>query len=224
MNPLLSAAIGSMIRWALALGAGYLVKAGIWTGSDAQTYVAASSMALLSLLWSLYQKWQQHHYAVSWWPRRVALVLLVLLLPATLRAQVGPDTAIRDAILLQSQVAQHRVDVLSTVTVAAGVALPCLMDRSWRCVKNETLHVGIAAVSSEITKRVVHRERPNGVDDKSFWSEHTAIACAATLNTKAWMICPAVAVERIASDWHWPTDTMAGAGFSAAVVFTIHPW
>lgn len=57
MNPILSAALGSIIRWALALGAGYLVKAGIWTGSDAETYVTAGALGLLGLGWSLWSKY-----------------------------------------------------------------------------------------------------------------------------------------------------------------------
>ena len=57
MNPILQAALGSILRWALALLAGYLVKAGIWTGSAAETYVAAATLALLALGWSLWQKY-----------------------------------------------------------------------------------------------------------------------------------------------------------------------
>jgi len=58
MNPVLSAAVGSILRWGLAIGAGYLVKAGIWSGSDAETYVAAGAMGLLGLGWSLYAKYR----------------------------------------------------------------------------------------------------------------------------------------------------------------------
>lgn len=55
MNPILQAALGSILRWALAIGAGYLVKAGIWTGSDAETYVTAATLGALGLIWSLWQ-------------------------------------------------------------------------------------------------------------------------------------------------------------------------
>lgn len=55
MNPIVSAALGSILRWALAIGAGYLVKAGIWTGSDAETYVTAATLGALGLGWSLWQ-------------------------------------------------------------------------------------------------------------------------------------------------------------------------
>jgi hypothetical protein len=58
MNPLLQAALGSIIRYGLALGAGYLVKAGIWTGSDAETYIAVGTMGMLSLGWSLWAQYK----------------------------------------------------------------------------------------------------------------------------------------------------------------------
>lgn len=57
MNPMLQAALGAVLRWALAIGAGYLIKAGIWTSSDAETYVTAAALAILALGWSLYQKY-----------------------------------------------------------------------------------------------------------------------------------------------------------------------
>ena len=62
MNPILQSALGSVLRWLLALGAGYLVKAGIWTNSNAETYVAAGAMALLAIGWSL---WQKYHSRIK---------------------------------------------------------------------------------------------------------------------------------------------------------------
>jgi hypothetical protein len=67
VNPssaLVQAALGSILRWLLALGAGYLIKAGIWNASDAQTYVAAGTVAGLTLGWSLWQKWKAHHLSL----------------------------------------------------------------------------------------------------------------------------------------------------------------
>jgi len=57
MNPVLQAALGSILRWALALGAGYLVERGVWSEGEATTYVGATVLALLSLLWSLWAKY-----------------------------------------------------------------------------------------------------------------------------------------------------------------------
>ena len=57
MNPILSEAIGSVLRWALALAAGFLVQRGIWSEADAGIYVAAGAIGLISIGWSMWQKW-----------------------------------------------------------------------------------------------------------------------------------------------------------------------
>lgn len=62
MNPLLQQALGAFIRTGLAFLAGYVVKAGIWTQSDAETYIAAATLALLALGWSL---WQKYHARIK---------------------------------------------------------------------------------------------------------------------------------------------------------------
>lgn len=61
MNPLLQAALAAIVRWVLAIGAGWIVSHGIWSASDAEDYVAAAALALVALGWSLYQKWRQSH-------------------------------------------------------------------------------------------------------------------------------------------------------------------
>jgi hypothetical protein len=58
MNPLLSEAIGSILRWLLAGAAGWLVQHGIWTQAQSQTYIMAAALAVLSLGWSLWQKYK----------------------------------------------------------------------------------------------------------------------------------------------------------------------
>ena len=57
MNPLAVEAIGSIIRWVLAIGAGYIVKQGIWSPEDSSKYVAAAALAIIALGWSIYQKY-----------------------------------------------------------------------------------------------------------------------------------------------------------------------
>jgi hypothetical protein len=58
MDPMLTAALGSIIRWALSLVVPYLVSAGIWTADEATAYVTGLSLAILSLGWSLWQKYR----------------------------------------------------------------------------------------------------------------------------------------------------------------------
>lgn len=58
MNPMFQAAAGSILRWAFAIAAGYLVNHGIWAKSDADLYVGAASLATLSLIWGLWNKYR----------------------------------------------------------------------------------------------------------------------------------------------------------------------
>lgn len=58
MNPMAAAALGSVARFGLALAAGYLVRAGIWTDANATLYVEAATLGLISLGWS---QWQKYH-------------------------------------------------------------------------------------------------------------------------------------------------------------------
>lgn len=57
MNPLLVEAIGSIVRAVLNIVAGWLVAHGVWASSDAEKYVGAAALALISLGWSLWQKY-----------------------------------------------------------------------------------------------------------------------------------------------------------------------
>ena len=61
MNPILSAALGSILRHVLTMGATYLVAQGIWTESDATVYVTAGAMGILGVGWAVWQKYRAHH-------------------------------------------------------------------------------------------------------------------------------------------------------------------
>lgn len=111
-------------------------------------------------------------------------------------------------------------DVLSTVAVAGALAAPCAVDRHWSCVKQEGARVGTALLAAMITKYVLPRTRPDGSDDQSFFSQHTALTCAAVTGTKVWALCPAVGYLRIGADKHWATDVIAG-GAVGSLTWTI---
>lgn len=57
LNPLVREALGSIFRKGLTVAATYLVTKGIWTGAEAETYVGAAALFLVSLCWGL---WQQY--------------------------------------------------------------------------------------------------------------------------------------------------------------------
>lgn len=144
---------------------------------------------------------------------KLALALLLIAAPAA--AQVGPDGPVRDALSWDDH--RNVADIVSTILVAVAVARPCLEERTFACVKLEALRVGLAVAGAELTKLAVSRERPNGYDDKSFYSEHTELACVTSWRRGRWMFCPGVAYLRIAADWHWSTDTMVGAAAGGAL-------
>lgn len=60
MNPILSAAVGSVLRHILTGWAAVLVAEGIWTQADAEKYVGAAAIALIGFGWALYQKYKTH--------------------------------------------------------------------------------------------------------------------------------------------------------------------
>jgi membrane-associated phospholipid phosphatase len=159
-------------------------------------------------------------------PRRaLEACALIVTLATPAAAQVGPDTPIRNAVRLESPTARTAADWLSTGLVIASLVLPCaVLNRSWRCATNQALQVGTGIVTAEVTKHVVHRTRPNGHDNKSWFSEHTMLACLGDLQSTVFAICPAVGLLRLEADQHYSTD-VAG-GFAAAVLIhtTVGRW
>jgi hypothetical protein len=65
VNPLMVEALGSVLRAALNIGAGWLVAHGIWQQSDAEKYVGALALALLSVGWSLWQHYRMRSKLVT---------------------------------------------------------------------------------------------------------------------------------------------------------------
>lgn len=83
MNPILQEAVGSILRWGLTIIAGWAVSHGIWTASAAATYVTAGVLALLTLGWSLWQKYVA----------RRKLVTALTMAPGTTEVQVEQKIA-----------------------------------------------------------------------------------------------------------------------------------
>jgi hypothetical protein len=54
MSPLLQAALASILRAVLMLGAGWLVEHNVWTNGNADLYVTAAAMAIVSYGWALW--------------------------------------------------------------------------------------------------------------------------------------------------------------------------
>ncbi|HLZ44405.1 MAG TPA: hypothetical protein VKQ05_01850 [Gemmatimonadales bacterium] len=112
----------------------------------------------------------------------------------------------------------HRAlaDWLSTGAVATSIAIDTREawtspDRA-QAFKCEAIRIGIASGLAELTKRLVHRTRPDGSDNQSFFSEHTALAAAsATGWTFGIGLTLGTGYGRMAADKHYATDVLVGA-------------
>lgn len=78
--------------------------------------------------------------------------------------------------------------------------------------------VGLVAGTTEVLKRLIGRERPNGRDAYSSPSAHTAFATTSAGWRSTWGASFAftVAWGRMAGGWHYATDTAFGAGIGWA--------
>lgn len=59
-GPLIRSAIGSFLRTLLTGLGGYLVATGVWKPEDQSKYVEGITLALVGLIWGLYQKYKAH--------------------------------------------------------------------------------------------------------------------------------------------------------------------
>jgi pyrroline-5-carboxylate reductase len=57
LNPLISAALSSILRHALTGVAGYFVTKGVWSKDEASNYLMAVVAGILALGWALYSKY-----------------------------------------------------------------------------------------------------------------------------------------------------------------------
>lgn len=137
-----------------------------------------------------------------------ALVLVLCLTGAALRAQEPTP------FMLQGNAA-HAADWISTGAVAANIGLDAWhtfhdepRGNAWRFACRIGLPVGVA----ELTKALVHRTRPDSSDNKSFFSEHTALAAATARGTTGFVFTVTTAWGRQAAGKHYPTDVAVGWG------------
>lgn len=82
MNPLVQEALGSILRFGLAIGAEWLVEHGVWTQGNASIYVTAASLGILSLGWSFWSKYKSRIHLLT------ALTMPPGTTEAALRAQI----------------------------------------------------------------------------------------------------------------------------------------
>lgn len=139
---------------------------------------------------------------------RVTAVLLVLLAAVQARAEEQPAAwpshqALADQLSTGFTVSQLVAEIQSAWRAP---------DR-WPAVGCVALRVGVTVGLSELSKHTVSRMRPDGSDDHSFFSEHTALATVAG----GWSVSASIPIAfgagygRAAANKHYWSDILAGA-------------
>lgn len=146
--------------------------------------------------------------------REVILVSFLLLL-------------ISNNLKAQQTTAQHTNDIISYGTVYSNIALDTIHsfrspDKKCAFI-SEGIKIGSTVLISEILKHFINEERPDGSDNKSFPSEHTAIAAS----TAGWSIgfglslAIGTGVERVTANRHHWYDVLAGGAIGYGVNLTV---
>jgi membrane-associated phospholipid phosphatase len=138
---------------------------------------------------------------------------------------VGSILLVAACAFAQQTTFQKTSDVASYITVFSNIGLDTV--NSFRAPDkkcafiSEAIKIGTTIGISELLKAVVHEERPDKSDDKSFPSEHTAIAFATSGWSFGWGITLGglTGAGRVAANRHHWWDTLAGGSIGYGVNF-----
>jgi membrane-associated phospholipid phosphatase len=113
---------------------------------------------------------------------------------------------------------QPIAETASNIAVYSAIGLDTL--HSWRSPDRsnafacQAIRLGVTIGTAELLKRVVHKERPDGSDFKSFPSMHTGVAMASA--GWKWQVGIPLAIGtgvfRMGANKHDIVDVLAGAG------------
>lgn len=118
---------------------------------------------------------------------------------------------------------QKAADWASTGLVGLNMGMEAVYSYKHHCLKQFLYKNLLTVGAAEGTKLVIHEDRPDHSDDKSFYSEHSALAAANTgWNFKVgFSIALGAGSGRVIARKHHPTDVLVGvlAGVGADFLF-----
>lgn len=172
------------------------------------------------------------------------IALLFISHPAAINAS-GDMPTLPDDIYYPEQATQFepskRQKAVATSTDVVAIALPVatlagvLISKDWEGLKQGALTASVTAAASLVLKYTIKERRPDGSDNQSFPSGHSAVsfATAAFLQRRygwkfgapAYALAAYVAWGRVFSKKHYWWDVVGGAviGAASAYIFTT-PW
>lgn len=108
-------------------------------------------------------------------------------------------------------IADRASDILVALQLAAEIRESWQQPDRWHALGCDAVRTAIFLAITEATKRAVHRTRPDGSDEQSFWSGHTGMT---TVNGgRGWRVLIPINVGllRMGADKHYMTDVAIGA-------------
>jgi hypothetical protein len=147
--------------------------------------------------------------------RTTALLCALLLIASPIHAETNP--------FAWTPSARQAASTLSWGLVLGNVGMDTY--ESWKAddrghaFKCQALRAAVVVGSTELVKRVSNRVRPDGSDDRSFWSGHAANAMAAS----GWDYRIGITIGigtgylRLAANKHYLSDVIVGSAVGLAV-------
>lgn len=125
-------------------------------------------------------------------------------------------------VAAQQTTTQRAADYASYATVGTTLALDGLAawksDHRAHDLQLFAARVFVTVVWADIAKGLVHRTRPDGSDDKSFYSMHTALAFSTLGGPRLQFSLPlaiGTGTGRVVGKKHYVTDVLVGAAVGA---------
>jgi hypothetical protein len=137
--------------------------------------------------------------------------VLFIFCPSVARTQ---PTSLDPSNLAWQTQNQNKAAILSDITVTAAILEDTY--ESWKssdrkkAFAQQSFRTSIDVGLVELVKLVVHRQRPDKSDNKSFFSEHTELAAMGYNLKFAIPLGVSTGYFRIAADKHYLTDVLVG--------------